>query len=74
MTGTHVSRSRSSLAATLRASDIGLVVSDAFAVNGTPPEAVPVCLGGGGAAELRSALDNITHTLSQPSEFASAFL
>lgn len=66
--------SRSGFAATLRASDIGLVVSDAFAVSGPPPEAVRVCLGGGGAAEIRSALDKIAHTLSQPPEFASAFL
>lgn len=66
--------SRSSFAATLRASDIGLVVSDAFAVSGPPPEAVRVCLGGGGAVEIRSALDKIAHTLSQPPEFASAFL
>jgi len=66
--------SRSSFAATLRASDIGLVVSDAFTVSGPPPEAVRVCLGGGSAAEVRSALDKIAHTLSQPPEFASAFL
>lgn len=66
--------SRSGFAATLRASDIGLVVSDAFAVSGPPPEAVRVCLGGGAAADIRSALDKIAHTLSQPPEFASAFL
>lgn len=66
--------SRSSFAATLRAADIGIVVSDAFAVSGPPPEAVRVCLGGGSAADIRSGLDKIAHTLSQPPEFASAFL
>jgi len=66
--------SRSGFAATLRASDIGIVVSDAFAVSGPPPEAVRVCLGGGGRADIEGALDKIAHTLSQPPEFASAFL
>ncbi len=66
--------SRSGFAATLRASDIGIVVSDAFTVGGPPPEAVRVCLGGGSGADIRSALEMIAHTLSQPPEFASAFL
>ncbi|HAI23670.1 MAG TPA: GntR family transcriptional regulator, partial [Alcanivorax sp.] len=38
--------SRVAFAARLRAQGINVVVSDAFAVNGKPPEAVRLCLGG----------------------------
>ncbi|MFC5311838.1 PLP-dependent aminotransferase family protein [Azospirillum rugosum] len=66
--------SRSSFAATLRGANLGIVVSDAFAVNNPPPEAVRLCLGGCDAVETRHALEMIAHTLSQPPAFAAAFL
>lgn len=66
--------SRSTFAATMRGSDLGIVVSDAFTVTGPAPEAVRLCLGGCGRDETRSALDMIAHTLSRPPELASAFL
>ncbi|MCW2238744.1 DNA-binding transcriptional MocR family regulator [Azospirillum canadense] len=66
--------SRSNFAATLRGANLGIVVSDAFAVNNPPPEAVRLCLGGCDAVETRHALEIIAQTLSQPPAFAAAFL
>ncbi|CAO3438950.1 aminotransferase-like domain-containing protein [Azospirillum endophyticum] len=66
--------SRSSFAATLRGTRIGIVVSDAFSVDSPAPEAVRLCLGGCGRDETRGALDMIAHTLSRPPELASVFL
>lgn len=66
--------SRSTFAATLRSTHIGIVVSDAFTVSGPPPEAVRIGLGGSSSAEVLMALEQIAHTLSQPPELASAFL
>src|SRR5690606_31016886 len=37
---------RSTFSAYMRDSGLGVVASDAFTVDGTPPEAVRVCLGG----------------------------
>ncbi|WP_035692490.1 PLP-dependent aminotransferase family protein [Azospirillum halopraeferens] len=66
--------SRSTFAATMRTSTIGIVVSDAFTVSGPPPEAVRIGLGGCCAAEVRMALEMMAHTLSRPPALASAFL
>jgi DNA-binding transcriptional MocR family regulator len=62
---------RAAFAARMRASDIGVVVSDAFAVNQTPPEAVRVSLGGVlSRAEIRLALDFIRHLLDHEADGA----
>jgi DNA-binding transcriptional MocR family regulator len=48
----------------LRAAGIGVVPSDAFAVDGQPPQAVRICIGGvAGQDEIRHALELIAATL-----------
>jgi hypothetical protein len=47
------------------------VPSDAFVVEGTPPEAVRLCLGGpSDRAAVRHALEFMSHALEQAPEFA----
>jgi DNA-binding transcriptional MocR family regulator len=55
---------RSAFAARMRASDMSVVVSDAFSVGDVPPEAVRISLGGVlSRAEVRTALEFLTHVL-----------
>lgn len=59
---------RSALTGQLRASRIGLIASDAFAVGGEAPEAVRACLGGfTNRAETRHALEFLADVLNTPS-------
>ncbi len=63
---------RSAFIGHMRSMGIGVVASDAFTVNGTPPEAVRVCLGGPTTREqLTSALEFMAHTLSESPAFAA---
>lgn len=65
---------RSTFSAYMRGSGLGVVASDAFTVDGTPPEAVRVCLGGPIARpQLRSALEFMAHALEGPPEMAGSF-
>jgi DNA-binding transcriptional MocR family regulator len=60
---------RSAFAGQMRASGIGVVPSDAFTVEGTPPEAARVCLGGPAPRQaVRHALEFIAHTLAEAPE------
>ena len=55
---------RSAFVGHMRSVGIGVVASDAFTVEGQPPEAVRVCLGGPTRQpELRNALDYMAHAL-----------
>jgi DNA-binding transcriptional MocR family regulator len=66
---------RSAFIGHMRSMGIGVVASDAFTVEGTPPEAVRVCLGGPTKqTELRSALEFMAHALSESPALASSFL
>ncbi|CUR45726.1 Transcriptional regulator, GntR family domain / Aspartate aminotransferase [Alloalcanivorax xenomutans] len=66
--------SRVAFAARMRAQGINVVVSDAFAVNGKPPEAVRLCLGGPiSRQELAHALHLIADTLDQPGAASAGF-
>jgi hypothetical protein len=59
----------------MRAMGIGIVASDAFTVDGDPPEAVRVCLGGPtNRQEVRSALEYMAHALTESPALASSFL
>ncbi len=59
----------------MRSTAIGVVASDAFTANGTPPEAVRVCLGGPiGRPRLAAGLEYMTHALTESPALASAFL
>ncbi len=56
--------SRIEFATHLRSHGVGVVVSDTFTVNGTPPEAVRVCLGGNASRdECRHSLEIIEDAL-----------
>ncbi len=62
---------RSAFVSHMRATGVGVVPSDAFVVEGTPPEAVRVCLGGpADRAAVRHALEFMGHALEQAPEFA----
>jgi DNA-binding transcriptional MocR family regulator len=62
--------SRGVLMQHLRACGIGVVVSDAFCVAATPPEAVRVCLGGpAGRDDLKRALGILADALQQSPSF-----
>ena len=51
-----------------------MVVSDAFAVNGKPPEAVRLCLGGPASRQdLGHALHVIADALQQPGAASAGF-
>ena len=66
---------RSAFVGHMRATGIGVVASDAFATEGSPPEAVRVCLGGPpDRAAVRSALEFMAHALAESPTMASTFL
>jgi DNA-binding transcriptional MocR family regulator len=57
---------RLALTAHLRATGIGVVPSDAFAVDGPPPQAIRVCIGGiADHDDIRQALTQIANVLRQ---------
>jgi DNA-binding transcriptional MocR family regulator len=65
---------RSAFAARMRSSDISIVVSDAFTVGTQPVEAVRISLGGVlSRAEVRSALDFLSHVLEHETEAGPGF-
>lgn len=65
---------RSTFSAYMRSSGLGVVASDAFAVDGAPPEAVRVCLGGPmDRPHLLAALEFMAHALEGPPEMAGSF-
>jgi DNA-binding transcriptional MocR family regulator len=66
---------RSAFVGHTRSTGIGVVASDAFTTDGTPPEAVRVCLGGpADRAAVRSALEFFAHALAESPTLASTFL
>jgi DNA-binding transcriptional MocR family regulator len=66
---------RSAFVGHMRSTGIGVVASDAFVTDGTPPEAVRVCLGGpADQPTVRSALEFMAHALSESPTLASTFL
>jgi len=66
---------RSAFVGHMRSTGIGVVASDAFATDGSPPEAVRVCLGGpSDRAAVRSALEFMAHALAESPTLASTFL
>jgi DNA-binding transcriptional MocR family regulator len=66
---------RSAFVGHTRSTGIGVVASDAFATDGTPPEAVRVCLGGPAErAAVRGALEFMAHALTESPTLASTFL
>ncbi|MCJ8151140.1 aminotransferase-like domain-containing protein [Shinella sedimenti] len=65
---------RSIFSTHMRSCGLGVVASDAFTVDGVPPEAVRVCLGGPMArGQLQSALEFMAHALERPPEMAGSF-
>jgi DNA-binding transcriptional MocR family regulator len=66
---------RSAFIGHLRMTGIGVVASDAFTVNGNPPEAVRLCLGGPTPrAGIRHALEYVAHALTESPTVASIVL
>jgi DNA-binding transcriptional MocR family regulator len=66
---------RSAFVGHTRSTGIGVVASDAFATDGTPPEAVRVCLGGPAErSAVRGALEFMAHALTESPTLASTFL
>ncbi|MCA1455326.1 PLP-dependent aminotransferase family protein [Bradyrhizobium sp. BRP22] len=66
---------RSGFVEHMRSTGIGVVASDAFVVNGPPPEAVRICLGGPvNRPQIRSALEYTAHALAESPALASSFL
>jgi DNA-binding transcriptional MocR family regulator len=66
---------RSAFVGHTRSTGVGIVASDAFATDGTPPEAVRVCLGGpADRTAVRNALEFIAHALAESPTLASTFL
>jgi DNA-binding transcriptional MocR family regulator len=66
---------RSAFVGHMRSTGIGVVASDAFATESTPPEAVRVCLGGpGDGITVRRALEYMAHALAESPTLASTFL
>jgi len=66
---------RSAFVGHTRATGIGVVASDAFATDGTPPEAVRICLGGpADRFAVRGALEFMAHALAESPALASTFL
>jgi DNA-binding transcriptional MocR family regulator len=66
---------RSAFVGHTRSTGVGVVASDAFATDGTPPEAVRVCLGGpADRSSVRGALEFIAHALAESPALASTFL
>jgi hypothetical protein len=59
----------------MRPTGIGVVASDAFTVDGSPPEAVRVCLGGPvSRVAVQHALEFAAHVLQESPAFATSFL
>ena len=66
---------RSAFVGHMRSTGIGVVASDAFATEATPPEAVRVCLGGPpDRAAVRNALEFMAHALAESPAMASTYL
>jgi DNA-binding transcriptional MocR family regulator len=66
---------RSAFVGHMRSTGVGVVASDAFATEGTPPEAVRVCLGGpADRSAVRGALEFMAHALTESPTLASTFL
>jgi DNA-binding transcriptional MocR family regulator len=66
---------RSAFVGHMRSTGIGVVASDAFATESTPPEAVRVCLGGPADRQaVRGALEFMAHALAESPTLASTFL
>ena len=66
---------RSAFVGHTRSTGVSVVASDAFATEGTPPEAVRVCLGGpADSSAVRSALEFMAHALAELPTLASTFL
>jgi DNA-binding transcriptional MocR family regulator len=66
---------RSAFLGHMRSTGIGIVASDAFATEDTPPEAVRVCLGGPvDRPAVRNALEFMAHALTESPALASTFL
>ena len=66
---------RSAFVGHTRSTGIGIVASDAFATEGSPPEAVRVCLGGpADRSAVHSALEFIAHALQESPTLASTYL
>jgi DNA-binding transcriptional MocR family regulator len=66
---------RSAFVGHMRSTGIGVVASDAFATESTPPEAVRVCLGGpADRMAVRRALEFMAHALAESPTLASTFL
>lgn len=66
---------RSAFVGHTRSTGVSMVASDAFVTDGTPPEAVRVCLGGPAERPaVRSALEFIAHALAESPTLASTFL
>jgi DNA-binding transcriptional MocR family regulator len=66
---------RSAFVGHMRSTGIGVVASDAFTTNGSPPEAVRVCLGGpADRGVVRGALEYMAHALAGSPEMALTFL
>jgi DNA-binding transcriptional MocR family regulator len=66
---------RSAFVGHTRSTGIGVVASDAFATDGTPPEAVRVCLGGPAErSAVRGALEFMAHALTESPTLASTYL
>jgi DNA-binding transcriptional MocR family regulator len=65
---------RAEFASHMRARNVHVVVSDAFAVEHEPPEAVRVCLGGEASrSDVKKALDALADALQQPTSREAAF-
>src|SRR5258707_11418613 len=59
----------------MRARSVGVVGSDAFCIDGKPPQAVRICLGGAvDRSECRAALELIHDALVQTPVLASTFM
>ena len=66
---------RSAFVGHTRLTGVSVVASDAFATEGTPPEAVRVCLGGpADRSAVRSALEFMAHALAKSPTLTSTFL
>ncbi|MFT0858638.1 PLP-dependent aminotransferase family protein [Ancylobacter sp. G4_0304] len=66
---------RSAFVGHMQATGIGVVASDVFTVDGAPPEAARVCLGGPvDRSRVRGALEYMAHALEGSPALATAFL
>jgi DNA-binding transcriptional MocR family regulator len=66
---------RSAFVGHTRSTGVSVVASDAFATDGTPPEAVRICLGGpSDRSAVRGALEFMAHALLESPTLASTFL